>query len=801
MRVGIGYSDNPDSALAGKLAVQEAQEKAGRENVCDVVLLFATARHDEDILRKAVAAETGNTERIYGGGAAGIITNDKFGYAGDQVGVACIWLEGAEWNVIDDDGLAQGEEEAGIRLGKKLAEQGVQPDSSVMMFYDALDYTSGDLRLVMATWLLEGLEKGLGFLPDLVGAGLQGDHVCSPVKQFVGDTMTEHDVMAMTFSDDIRIDSTIMHGCRPASAYYTVTKAEGPVILEINNEPAIPFIDRVLESTISPEEYPFFLLFGINRGERWGEYDENNYASRLCLGIDKERNGIVMFEPDMVPGTEFQLMFRSFDLEYMRPKIEELFDRLGEREPVFAMYIDCAGRCAGYGGVDLEDAVVLQDVIAGRVPLLGLYTGVEIGSIQGRPRGLDWTGVFCLFSRGEQGAGAQNKQQASEASLQEKCTGEASGADDENISLEALQRLCEQNAAKVLKLDTDSIAIRHELEQKRRGFALLAELSVSIRQTTEYLSILDIVTRRINGALNMQKTVVLSAREAKKTFAISVLQGYTAEEKADLLGKQVSVSDSFLDHSKSVLVTAADEPNRFSELRNLLGLPYFISTPVVVRDEVVALLITGRTAEQTPFLSRLSEGDAETIRAISALLSTVLVYEQLAVADKKAQADVLTGLFNREAFEQRVNESLFDGASAGQMSAFVMIDFDNFKDVNDTYGHLQGDIALKTLANALMNNFRSTDVVARLGGDEFAVFCPSIGKVEQVSKVVDRLMSTWRETTFTTDDGTQFSETLSIGIAIAPRDGETYRELYQKADIALYKSKQSGRDRCTIYDM
>ena len=105
----------------------------------------------------------------------------------------------------------------------------------------------------------------------------------------------------------------------------------------------------------------------------------------------------------MTEGTEFRLMYRSLELDYMRPRIESVFSRLNGREPVFAVYIDCAGRCAGYGGIDIEDAHVVQEIVKDRVPLLGLYTGAEISSIGGRPRGLDWTGVFCVFSKDRTG--------------------------------------------------------------------------------------------------------------------------------------------------------------------------------------------------------------------------------------------------------------------------------------------------------------------------------------------------------------------------------------------------------------
>ena len=210
--------------------------------------------------------------------------------------------------------------------------------------------------------------------------------------------MALHTALALAFSGEVRVDTAIMHGCRPASSYYTVTKADKQTILEINGQPALRFIGGVTGSALPPEGYPFFLTFGVNKGDKWGEFDEDAYANRLCLAVDKEREGLVMFEPDMVEGTEFQIMYRSLDLDYIAPKLEPLFARLDGRRPVFALYINCAGRAAGYAGSDLEDALEIQRAVADRVPLLGMYTGVEIAPVRGRPRGLDWTGVFCLFS-------------------------------------------------------------------------------------------------------------------------------------------------------------------------------------------------------------------------------------------------------------------------------------------------------------------------------------------------------------------------------------------------------------------
>lgn len=794
MKVGVGYSENPDSATAAKQAVQKALSNVEKTEPCDLVLLFSTARHNQKILRKEIVRRVGSSCRIYGGGAAGIITNEKFGYAGDQVGVACIWLEGSECTAIAEGGLLESEIETGKRLGKRLAEQGLPQDSSMMLFYDAVDKTADSMRLLMATWVLEGLEKGLGYLPNLIGAGMQGDHICTPTSQYIGDGMGDHYAFALAFSDDIRIDSVIMHGCRPASPYYTVTKAEGPVILEINERPALSFMDELLGPALRPEEYPFFLLFGINHGEYWEEYNENNYASRLCLGIDKERDGIIMFEPDMVAGTKFQVMFRSLDLDYMQPKIQELFTKLEDREPVFSMYIDCAGRCAGYGGVDMEDAYVIQEAVGDRLPLLGLYTGVEIASIGGRSRGLDWTGVFCVFSKSKGGKAEKRKGENTPVwgmknSIQQET----------DVTVDKMATLCEQNVAKILDLDAQTIAIRHELEQKRRGFSLLAELAISIQQSFSYEEIIRTVTRRINAALNMQKTVLLSV-DTEGRYIPVVLQGYTVEEKAELLEKHISIESKMLDMENPVLVTAAEETNEFEELHRVLNLPYFISVPVIVENKVAAILITGRMIEAPPFLSRLGRSDLETVQAISALLASTLVYQRLDNANKKAQSDVLTGLLNRGELELQVAEFLKQEQSKNKISAFIMIDCDNFKQINDNYGHMIGDVALKALAQTLRSSFDTGDIIARLGGDEFVVFCISRDSVKEIMNEVAYMMEAWRHTPIISEDGSSFYSTLSIGIAISPRDGISYNELLHKADTALYKSKQCGRNQYKIYN-
>jgi small ligand-binding sensory domain FIST len=115
------------------------------------------------------------------------------------------------------------------------------------------------------------------------------------------------------------------------------------------------------------------------------------------MAVVPERKALVMFEPDLEPGAQVQLMRMSMDLEYVGARVEEALARLDGRRPVLAVYIDCAGRCAAMSTLESEDGHVVRDAI-GDIPLLGFYTGVEVAEVRDAVRPLDWTGVLCILS-------------------------------------------------------------------------------------------------------------------------------------------------------------------------------------------------------------------------------------------------------------------------------------------------------------------------------------------------------------------------------------------------------------------
>lgn len=164
---------------------------------------------------------------------------------------------------------------------------------------------------------------------------------------------------------------------------------------------------------------------------------------------------------------------------------------------------------------------------------------------------------------------------------------------------------------------------------------------------------------------------------------------------------------------------------------------------------------------------------------------------------EKASHDSLTGLYNHEAAENAVNAFLSGEGSKG-IHAFFMIDIDNFKMINDTFGHAEGDETLISVAVQLRKIFRSDDIVARMGGDEYMVFMRNVFSKSFVSVKAQEVCESLQF--IRTGGEHQMNVTSSVGVAICDNTETAFENLYRQADEALYQAKNSGKSRYEIYD-
>jgi diguanylate cyclase (GGDEF)-like protein len=162
-----------------------------------------------------------------------------------------------------------------------------------------------------------------------------------------------------------------------------------------------------------------------------------------------------------------------------------------------------------------------------------------------------------------------------------------------------------------------------------------------------------------------------------------------------------------------------------------------------------------------------------------------------------ALRDGLTGLYNRRYLEDVFNRELHRAERNGKPVSVVMIDIDHFKRFNDQHGHDAGDFVLSTVARAISNNIRPSDIACRYGGEELAIVLPETN-LESARGRAEEMRRAIRETNLTHLGQTLPGPTASFGVAVYPEHGTKPADLLKAADQALYRAKREGRDRVCV---
>ena len=186
--------------------------------------------------------------------------------------------------------------------------------------------------------------------------------------------------------------------------------------------------------------------------------------------------------------------------------------------------------------------------------------------------------------------------------------------------------------------------------------------------------------------------------------------------------------------------------------------------------------------------------DTEELKGI-VLVKDISNMKQLIEISEK---DSLTLLYNRRTTKLIVEEILSQSLKRkSQFHAFLIFDLDNFKMLNDKFGHMKGDTVLQEVADKLTEYFGKNGVIGRLGGDEFIVFVKNLASINNLKNILNKILEEIN-TTYTIEE-TSVTISASIGIALAPKDGNTFQELYKKSDIALYYVKNNKKNGYSFY--
>lgn len=405
MKVSTGYGNHGDATLLGQAIAEDAMQR-GNISAPDLVLAFCSGRLDAAAFYQGLRTVVGEGVPIIGGSALGIITNDQLCSDGAPAGVAMLDLDGATVHLATASEVDKDEYRAGSLLGAHLADD--LAGRLLLMFYDSvkLPPTATTPPVMNASPpLIAGIESALLAGLPIVGGGTLGDHAFSPTYQFCGSSVAQQSVVGALFSGQVVPYVQIMHGCTPKDGiYHTITRIDGPVIYEIDGQPAVEMIDTLYGDQSWRSQLPVRrLAIGVNYGDKFGDFEEDQVVTRLMVGVVPQGDGVVLFEPDLEQGTEIQFMLRDGQamIESARRNATRLMQQIAEagHKPRLALYIDCAGRAAQISDTLSEEAAEIQAVMNQYdVPLLGFYSGVEIAPLLGCSRGLDWTGVLLVLA-------------------------------------------------------------------------------------------------------------------------------------------------------------------------------------------------------------------------------------------------------------------------------------------------------------------------------------------------------------------------------------------------------------------
>lgn len=307
------------------------------------------------------------------------------------------------------------------------------------------------------------------------------------------------------------------------------------------------------------------------------------------------------------------------------------------------------------------------------------------------------------------------------------------------------------------------------------------------------------------GSSLSARTLWLLEREREKYRVLSELSGdivFNYDVKRDMLecsekwyevfGRDITVPNVRRTLLRSSFIHEDDRPD---VLRRLSG-----TTPKQPRCRMEIRLMTSGGGYEWFDIYVNALWDADSGSRIGYLGKLTNINERKTEVNlwrEQANTDPLTGLSNRKRIEEQITQALEEDRERG--AAFLFIDVDDFKVVNDTLGHLFGDEVLRYVASAIRHKVRTTDIVGRVGGDEFVVFLRNIRSIDIISKKSEEICTAFRAKY--SDATPHGGVSCSVGIALYPGDGECYEELMDKADQALYAAKKKGKNCFAFYDV
>ncbi len=366
--------------------------------------------------------------------------------------------------------------------------------------------------------------------------------------------------------------------------------------------------------------------------------------------------------------------------------------------------------------------------------------------------------------------------------------------------------------------DSLAVAIQHaqllESERKQRAQAeALRDTAAALSSTLDVDEVLDHILANLERVVQHDVSNVHLADAGADTARVVRVRGYDERNLvAPTIGKPYRIADApifaeMIESGQPVAIPDTQADPAWVEFPEMRWIRSYAAAPICLAGEVIGFLNIDSAvpdyytpahaeslqvfADQAAIAIRNARLYEEAQREIAERMRAEETIKQMAYHDD------LTGLPNRRLFNDRLTLELAHAQRNRQKLAVMLLDLDNFKDVNDALGHSAGDKLLQVVGDRLTSLLRKGDTIARMGGDEFMLLLPGITRLEDAAKTARKTLEAFRRPV--EFDSHKFRITTSIGIALYPDDGEDSDTLVRNADIAMYRAKGAGRGNYQCY--
>lgn len=362
---------------------------------------------------------------------------------------------------------------------------------------------------------------------------------------------------------------------------------------------------------------------------------------------------------------------------------------------------------------------------------------------------------------------------------------------DKFIQLEQAQKEIQSHYDKLIKTNNILEETNNKLTTSVAEFFTLQQISQAITSIFDMNELLKFVNDVIIGVMGVYHSTIALCSGPNNKLKVQVSSIFDKKDLAivsDYINCDIITQSSLEGHSMiDNNVNTSEYP--FTKGRNIQSL---ICVPFFSKGRPLGVVLIEHSIKDAfdDENMRLLEVIAQ---QVSIAIENARLYQQM---HDLATHDALTGAYNRLYFNDKIIEEFNNALDRGHDLSFIILDIDFFKKFNDTYGHLFGDLVLKTISKYIMKTLRKEDMFARYGGEEFVILMPytsleqAAEKAEEIREGVSKLI--------VSDRVISASVTISIGVSSYPETSGRPQELVSMADDALYKAKESGRNRVCI---